>query len=169
MITSADADALVGVPVVDRDGDRIGTVARVVLSEDGAQPLFVAVQAAHSGADESLLPLQFAELRDGTLQVAWDSDTIAAAPDLHADGTITDDERGTIFDYYDGIAGGEPSGTDGTPAGLSDTPEERTVVVPGEGSDKGSDQGSDRRQDTRLGGGDADPLGDGAAAGDHAS
>ncbi|WP_375399723.1 PRC-barrel domain-containing protein [uncultured Amnibacterium sp.] len=155
MITNADADALVGVQVIDRNGDRLGTVAQVYLSEDGAQPLFVTVHAGRDGAQESFVPLQSADLRDGTLQVGYDRDTIAAAPELDADGSMTDDEQGTIFDYYDGSAGGEPSGTDGTPAGLADTPEERTVVVP----EAGSDQQPDSRVETKTEGDDADQLG----------
>lgn len=130
MITAADVESLSGAQVVERDGQPIGTVGQVFLSEDGQQPLFVTVRVGGRGATESFVPLQSAELRDGTLQVAYDLGTITSAPSLDSDRPITDDEQGTIFDYYDGRAGGSPSGEGATPAGLSDTPEERTVAAP---------------------------------------
>lgn len=155
MITSAEADALAGAGVIDRDGARVGTVVKVFSSDDGDQPLFITLRPDSSGGSGSVVPLQSAELRNGTLQVAFDLDTITSAPDLESAGTISDDEQGTIFDYYDAIAGGAPSGAEGTPAGLTDTPEERTVTVERPGSESDGDG--------------AEPLAGGSDAGEAAS
>ena len=119
MIRGTDLPALVEADVVDRDGERIGTVRHVYSSEDGSQPLFVTVRTAADGVESSLVPLEAAELREGALHVAFDGATIAAAPVIDADDGISDDERGTVFDYYDSAAGGEPSGVEDQPAGLS--------------------------------------------------
>lgn len=121
MIDQSSIPTLTDAKVVDRDGDRLGTVKQVYVSEDGGQPLFVTVHTGLFGTNETFVPLQSADFADGTLHLAYDKATIKDAPNVDADGEITDDEQGTIFDYYDGRAGGSPSGVDGTPAGFTGT------------------------------------------------
>ena len=119
MITGSDIAALTGAEVIDPSGEHIGTVGRVVLTVDGGQPLLVSVRGT-AGGTEPFVPLQSAELVRGVLRIAYDRRTVAGAPELDAMATPTDDERGTVFDYYDGRAGGAPSGVDGTPAGMTE-------------------------------------------------
>jgi uncharacterized protein (TIGR02271 family) len=126
MITTNDIDALATAKVIDRDGDRVGSVGQVYVSDDGAQPLFVTVNTGLFGTHESFVPLRAADFHDGELRVAYDKATIKSAPKIDADGAISDDEQGTIFDYYDGTAGGAASGTGDVPAGLSDRDTDRT-------------------------------------------
>jgi len=114
MITTNDIDLVQSAQAVDRDGDRLGDVKQVYISEDGNQPLFVTVHTGLFGTKESFVPLQGADLRDGVLHLAYDKN-------VDADGALTDDEQGSIFDYYDGRAGGAPSGVGGTPAGFDGT------------------------------------------------
>ena len=121
MITTNDIDALTKARVIDRDGDKVGTVGQVYVSDDGSQPLFVTVHTGLFGTNESFVPLQGASFADGDLRVGYDKATIKDAPNIDADGAISEDEQGTIFDYYDGHAGGTPSGTGDTPAGFGDT------------------------------------------------
>jgi uncharacterized protein (TIGR02271 family) len=118
MISTNDIDALAKAKVVDRDGDKVGSVGQVYVSDDGAQPLFVTVHTGLFGTNESFVPLQGADFRDGELRVGYDKATIKDAPNIDADGSISDDEQGTIFDYYDGRAGGTASGVGSTPTGL---------------------------------------------------
>lgn len=120
MISRDDIEAIDRAEVVDRDGERVGRVDEVYVSDDDAQPLFVTVRTGPLGTGRSFVPLLGAELADGVLRVAYDRATIVDAPDVVADGAITDDEQGTIFDYYDGRAGGAVSGTHEAPAGFTD-------------------------------------------------
>jgi uncharacterized protein (TIGR02271 family) len=121
MISTNDIDAISTAKVVDRDGDKVGSVGQVYVSDDGAQPLFVTVKTGLFGTNESFVPLQSADFYDGELHVAYDKATIKDAPNIDADGAISDDEQGSIFDYYDGHAGGSASGAGNTPAGLTGT------------------------------------------------
>jgi uncharacterized protein (TIGR02271 family) len=121
MIDSTQIDALAGAKVVDRDGDKVGTVGQVYVSNDGGQPLFITVHTGLFGTNESFVPLQGADFNDGELRVGYDKATIKDAPNIDSDGAISDDEQGTIFDYYDGRAGGAASGVDDVPTGLPDT------------------------------------------------
>jgi uncharacterized protein (TIGR02271 family) len=121
MIDQTTIPVLTDAKVVDAAGDSLGSVKQVYVSDDGGQPLFVTVHTGLFGTKETFVPLQSADLVDGTLRLAYDKATIKDAPNVDADGQISDDEQGTIFDYYDGRAGGAPSGVDGTPAGLAGT------------------------------------------------
>jgi uncharacterized protein (TIGR02271 family) len=118
MITTTDIDRVIGANAVDRDGDKVGRVGQVYVSDDGAQPLFVTVRTGLFGTHESFVPVQGADFSDGELHLQYDKATIKDAPNIDDDGALTDDEQGSIFDYYDGRAGGRPSGVGGTTAGL---------------------------------------------------
>ena len=120
MISTNQIDDLAKAKVVDRDGDRVGSVGQVYVSND-SQPLFVTVHTGLFGTNESFVPLEAADFYDGELHVAFDKATIKDAPNIDADGAISDDEQGTIFDYYDGRAGGVPSGSGRAPAGITGT------------------------------------------------
>jgi uncharacterized protein (TIGR02271 family) len=113
MIDSNTIQTLPGAKVVDPDGDKIGTVKQVYVSDDGGQPLFVTVNTGLFGTKESFVPLTAADFDDGTLRVAYDKGVIKGAPNVDADGAISDDEQDTIFDYYES-KGGTPAGFGGT-------------------------------------------------------
>jgi len=118
MIDIQDIDTVAHATAVDRDGDKIGRVGQVYVSEDGRQPLFATVRTGLFGTKESFVPLEGAELRAGELVLQYDKDTIKNAPNIDDDGALSDDEQGTIFDYYQGGMGGSASGVGGTGAGL---------------------------------------------------
>jgi uncharacterized protein (TIGR02271 family) len=118
MITTNDIDTLVKAKVIDRDGDKVGTVGQVYVSDDGAQPLFVTVHTGLFGTHESFVPLRAADFYDGELHVVYDKATIKDAPNIDADGAISEDEQSSIFDYYDAHAGTAAAGD--APAGRSE-------------------------------------------------
>ena len=118
MVDINDIDTLYSATAVDRDGDRLGKVGQVYVSDDGRQPLFVTVHTGLFGTKQSFVPLQGADLRGDTVTLQYDKDTIKGAPNIDDDGALSDDEQETLFDYYDGRSGGVPSGVGGTTAGL---------------------------------------------------
>lgn len=121
MTDGADPDMLADATVRDRDGGRLGEVTSVHRSDGSDQPLFVGVRPDPAGP-ERLVPLQGAVLEDGVLEVVFDRETVQGSPAVPVDRALSDDERGSLFDYYDGRAGGVPSGVDGAPAGLPAAP-----------------------------------------------
>jgi len=118
MVDINDIDTLYSATAVDRDGDRLGKVGQVYVSDDGRQPLFVTVHTGLFGTKQSFVPLQGADLRGDTVTLQYDKDTIKGAPNIDDDGALSDDEQETLFDYYDGRSGGVASGVGGTTAGL---------------------------------------------------
>ena len=118
MVDINDIDTLYNATAVDRDGDKLGKVGQVYVSDDGRQPLFVTVHTGLFGTKQSFVPLQGADLRGDTVTLQYDKDTIKGAPSIDDDGALSDDEQETLFDYYDGRSGGVASGVGGTTAGL---------------------------------------------------
>jgi uncharacterized protein (TIGR02271 family) len=118
MVDINDIDTLYSATAVDRDGDRLGKVGQVYVSDDGRQPLFVTVHTGLFGTKQSFVPLQGADLRGDTVTLQYDKDTIKGAPNIDDDGALSDDEQETLFDYYDGRSGGVASGVGGTTAGF---------------------------------------------------
>lgn len=95
-------DTLMGAKVFDADGDKIGTVAQVYLSEDDQQPVFVTVNTGFFGTKESFVPLSGASFHDDALYVGYDKDTVKNAPGIDADNELVSDEQGSLYDYYEG-------------------------------------------------------------------
>ena len=118
MVDINDIDTLYSATAVDRDGDKLGKVGQVYVSDDGRQPLFVTVHTGLFGTKQSFVPLQGADLRGDTVTLQYDKDTIKGAPNIDDDGALSDDEQETLFDYYDGRSGGVASGVGGTTAGF---------------------------------------------------
>ncbi len=126
MVTTNDIDTIQSATAYDRDGDKVGRVGQVYVSDDGGQPLFVTVHTGLFGTKESFVPLQQADLRGTDLHLQYDKETIKGAPSIADDGQLSDDEQGSLFDYYDGHAGGVPSGVGDAPAGFGGTTGGRT-------------------------------------------
>jgi len=134
MIDTNSIQTLPGAKVVDPDGDKIGTVKQVYVSDDGGQPLFVTVNTGLFGTHESFVPLTAADIDGDTLRVAYDKATVKDAPNVAADGAISDEEQDTIFDYYEGK--GTPAGF-GTSTGSDRFTTGRTETTTTTGTDRG--------------------------------
>lgn len=100
--TSDQVDDLLNAKVLDADGDRIGSVQQVYLSQTDQQPLFITVNTGIFGTRESFIPLQGASFHDDALYVAYDKGVVKDAPNIEADSELVDDEQQAIYDYYDG-------------------------------------------------------------------
>lgn len=91
-----------GADVIASDGDKVGTIGQVYLSDDGSEPLFVSVKTGLFGLKESFVPLDGASTTDGGVRVRYDRAAIEDAPRVDADSELTEDEQVTLFDYYSG-------------------------------------------------------------------
>ncbi|WP_022882218.1 PRC-barrel domain-containing protein [Gryllotalpicola ginsengisoli] len=100
MIERIYVNSLFGAKVVDRDGEKVGTVKQVYLDKDTGDPLFATVPTGFFGTSQSFVPLRDAELVGEELRVGYDKETIKGAPRVDNDGELTDDEQDRLFDYY---------------------------------------------------------------------
>lgn len=109
MISPSELSALAGLTVVGPDGDRIGKVRDVYVSQDGGSGTFVTVTTGLFGTHASFVPLRAAELRDGRLAVPYDKEQVRHAPRVDTDEELSTAEEERLHAHY-GLGGG--NGTD---------------------------------------------------------
>jgi uncharacterized protein (TIGR02271 family) len=101
MITREQVNSLTGCDVYGRDGDKIGSVGQVWADAAG-QPTWASVRTGLFGRNESLLPLQSADLSADRLVVPFDKARVKDAPHIDAahDEPLTQDEVDRLYRYY---------------------------------------------------------------------
>jgi uncharacterized protein (TIGR02271 family) len=114
---------LMGSDVYDTQGERVGRVGNVYLSEESHQPEWVTVQTGLFGHRETFVPLAGAQEATDGLHVKWAKDKIKDAPRIDADGRLSPQDSMGLYDYYgmpiqrDGRSG---TRTDGRTGGRTD-------------------------------------------------
>jgi hypothetical protein len=101
MITIEQIHSLAGRDVYDRHGDRIGSVGQ--LWHDGSgRPNWAGVKTGLLGLNESLVPLDAADLDGDRLVVPFDKATVKNAPDVDADHDepLTREDVERLYEYY---------------------------------------------------------------------
>ncbi|WP_445444979.1 DUF2382 domain-containing protein [Clavibacter sp. km3a] len=143
MIDSHDIGSIVGAPVHDTDGDKIGTVGQVYVDPDTDQPLWATVKTGLFGTSESFVPLQEATWDRESLVVGYDKAKVKDAPRVESDGALSEEEEDSLYSYY-GIGSGSASTTT-TGAGTSGVhdQDDRAGVV----GDRDVDDDRDRDRD----------------------
>lgn len=107
MITTDQAQGLVGRPVVGEGDDKIGKVGQVYLDDDSGQPEWVTVNTGLFGNSESFVPLGQATVDGDTLRVPYAKDTVKDAPRVAADGHLDKADEAELYRYY-GLDDGAP-------------------------------------------------------------
>ena len=101
MIAQEKINSLYGLDVVDRDGDKIGSVG-AVWTDGVGQPTWASVRTGLFGINESLFPLQNADLRGDHLVVPFEKATVKDAPNVDADHDepLSEDEVTRLYNHY---------------------------------------------------------------------
>jgi hypothetical protein len=111
-----------GKTVVDRDGEKAGTLGALYLDDDD-RPAYGGVQTGLFRRRESLVPLDGARPLGDDVQVPYSLEQIRSAPNVDVDVELTDDEQEQLAGHY-----GEPTqilkGDDGPEAEMVRSEEE---------------------------------------------
>ena len=101
MITQEQVGALIGRDVYDRDGDKIGSVGQI-WGDAAGQPTWASVRTGFFGINESLVPLQDADVADDRLVVPFQKSQVKDAPNIDAahDEPLTQDEVDRLYQHY---------------------------------------------------------------------
>ena len=115
-MTAPTTDNLIGHTAVDRNGDKIGKIGQVYLDDQTQQPVWVTVSTGFFGSNESFAPLYGATHVGDDLQLGVDKAQVKDAPNVEADGQLSEDETSALYGYYAGYLnnGGTAAGTDTT-------------------------------------------------------
>jgi hypothetical protein len=105
-VTSHDLDTVLGwrgSTVIDREGEKIGTLKELYLDQDD-RPAWAAVETGLFGLRQSFVPLEGATALDDQVQVPFAKDQVKDAPNIDPETHLTEDEETRLHDHY-GVRG----------------------------------------------------------------
>lgn len=101
MPTLADIQTWHGQDAVGPDGDRIGSFDHVYVDRETGAPTFAAVKTGLFGHKVSLVPIDGARHHEEHVHLAYSKAKIADAPNVDADGELSEAEEEALYAYYD--------------------------------------------------------------------
>ncbi|MBY8880996.1 PRC and DUF2382 domain-containing protein [Actinacidiphila acidipaludis] len=128
MITREQISQVVGHPVHDSAGKKIGDAKHMYLDDATGNPEWVTVKTGFFGNNETFVPTRSARLVQDHLEIPYDKDKVKGAPNVDVDsgGHLSVEEERHLYRYYGlestGAAAGEKAaaaGAAGTAAGTS--------------------------------------------------
>ncbi len=93
-----------GRDAVGSDGEKVGEVRHLYLDRQTGKPTFVAITTGLFGSNASLVPVDGATLHGDDVAIAFDKAKVKDAPNVEADGELSEAEEAKLYDYY-AIAG----------------------------------------------------------------
>jgi uncharacterized protein (TIGR02271 family) len=106
--------------LVDRDGDKIGTIEEIYLDAETDQPEWLAVKTGLFGKNLTFVPIAEASERGGDVTVPYEKAQIKDAPSADADGQLSQDEEAALYRHY-GLEYTEMRSDTGLPEGSGTT------------------------------------------------
>ena len=101
MPTLQDAQTWKGRKLVDRDGDKIGSIEDVYLDRSSGEPEWVAVKTGLFGSNLSFVPIAEASSQGGDeIRVPYEKDLVKDAPNVEADGELSPEEEQRLYQHY---------------------------------------------------------------------
>lgn len=116
MTNALEPQMLIGRTAVDMEGNKIGRVGQVYLSDRTDQPEWVTVSTGLFGNKETFAPLAGARADAENLVLAVSKDLVKDAPNVDTDGHLDEAENNRLYDHYAGYLGGG----DSQPTGRAD-------------------------------------------------
>jgi hypothetical protein len=113
-----------GRAVVDRTGEKIGTLKEMYLDADD-RPTWASVHTGLFGLRQTLVPLTEARLVEDDVQLPYDAQHVKDAPSADPDVQLSPDEEDRLYSHY-GLAPGSPSDEE---PGIGDTEQETAGAV----------------------------------------
>jgi uncharacterized protein (TIGR02271 family) len=89
-----------GRTMVDRDGDRIGTIDAIYLDDQTGQPEWALVNTGLFGTKSSFVPLAQATQTDLDVGVPYDKQLVKDAPRIDPDGHLSEAEERQLWRHY---------------------------------------------------------------------
>jgi uncharacterized protein (TIGR02271 family) len=100
MATMQELETWRGRTLVDRDGDKIGTIEDVYLDRNSGEPEWVAVKTGLFGSNVSFVPIRDASAEGDDVRVSHEKDLVKDAPNVEADGELSPEEERRLYQHY---------------------------------------------------------------------
>ncbi|MFP3900533.1 MAG: DUF2382 domain-containing protein [Acidimicrobiia bacterium] len=123
-MNASELRSWVGHTAIDNQGSKVGKITDIYMDQSTHQPEWLTVKTGMFGGNVSFVPLAGATPAGDDVKVAYDKDTITSAPNIPAEGEISEDEEDELYRYYGPGQGVAQSGTGtaetGAPRGSTD-------------------------------------------------
>ncbi|WP_049573998.1 PRC and DUF2382 domain-containing protein [Nonomuraea sp. SBT364] len=86
--------------VIGSDGQHIGKVGQVFLSDRTGEPEWVTVRTGMFGMRQTFVPLAGSRRSGGEIRAPFDKETIKGAPNVDVDDRLTLEEEASLYRYY---------------------------------------------------------------------
>ena len=111
-----DAMEWEGRKLLDRDGDKLGTIEEIYLVEETGRPEWALVKLGRIGSRATLVPLVGAHAVAEGIRAAYGKSAVDDAPRIDGDGEPSEQEVAAIYRHYGIDSGGGANGRATTPA-----------------------------------------------------
>ncbi|WP_246609430.1 PRC and DUF2382 domain-containing protein [Nonomuraea rhizosphaerae] len=92
--------SLLGSRVIGADGEEIGKVGQVYISDHTGRPEWLTVRTGLFGLKQTFVPLMNSRRSNEGIYVPFDKDTIKHAPNIDVDGDLSAPEEAELYRYY---------------------------------------------------------------------
>ena len=89
-----------GQTVLDRSGDRIGTIEEIFLVEETGRPEWALVKLGRIKGHTTLVPLNHARAVGDGVEVPYGKDAVQAAPEIDADAEPSEQQVNALYRHY---------------------------------------------------------------------
>jgi len=89
-----------GQDLYDNDGDKIGKIEEIYLDAETDQPEWAVVTTGLFGTKQTFVPIGDATQSGETLRVPFEKSTVKDAPNIDADGRLSQDEERALYQHY---------------------------------------------------------------------
>lgn len=89
-----------GKTVLDKDGNKIGTLSELYVDDDTNRPKFATVQTGLFGTKQNFFPVPLARVRDDTIVLDASEDQVRNAPQIDADQELEAAQERELYQYY---------------------------------------------------------------------
>ena len=87
--------------LIDRDGDKIGSIGDVYLDEETGRPEWLAVKTGLFGTKVSFVPIAEARAEGDEVRVPYEKSHVKDSPNVEADGALSQPEERRLYEHYD--------------------------------------------------------------------
>jgi uncharacterized protein (TIGR02271 family) len=127
MPTLEDVTAWRGRNLVDRDGDKIGSVEEVYVDRESGEPEWLAVKTGLFGSKLSFVPLADANETGDDIRVPFEKAQVKDSPNIDADGDLSPEEEQQLYRHYGRAHNGDAGDREVTDAAGTDDEASRTT------------------------------------------
>jgi uncharacterized protein (TIGR02271 family) len=144
-----------GTDLYDNSGDKLGKIEEIYLDAETNEPEWALIHTGLFGTKRTFVPIGQATESDGSLSVSFDKGTVKDAPQVEANGQLSQQEESALYSHYGLDYGHQRSDTglaEGGAGGWSGTDRDRDTATSGT-FDRDTDTSGtfDRDRDTSAG------------------